>query len=346
MVARPGGESVTAGSPEVTVVIPTHNRASMLGLTLHSVLRQEAVDLEVIVIDDGSNDATGQTVAVVGDGRVRLVRHELPRGVSAARNHGIALARGKWVAFLDDDDLWAPDKLAAQLGAARQQGRRWAYVGEVNVTLDLRILGGAPPPFPEEVVAGSPRANLVPGGCSGVMVHTSMLVGKPFDGTYYHFADWDLWIRLAQRGTPACVRRPLVAYRIHAANASLDTPGMIAELDMIEERYGGPVDRARFYRHVGRVSQRAGRRRQALRYYAQAAARDPRYRWHGFAADLADITQGFLWQARGRVARAAGRPWGGPPPAPRRPDPHRAWKEQARPWLQELAEAGALLHRP
>jgi glycosyltransferase involved in cell wall biosynthesis len=312
---------MTPSIPEVSVVLPTHNRPRLLRLTLDSVLWQEGVDMEVVVVDDGSTDDLRPAVAGLADPRVRLIRHERARGVSAARNRGVAGARGDWIAFVDDDDLWAPDKLLAQLVAARQTGRRWAYTGAVNVTEDLRVLGGAPPASAVEVVRGMRRANLIPGGCSAVIVHRDLLPREPFDGSYRHFADWDLWIRLARLGQPAAVSRPLVGYRVHGTNASLDTAGMVAELDVIERRYGGPVDRARFYRHVARVSQRASRRGAAVHYYLHAAARDRDYRRHGLATDLTEIAQGMRRQAR-----------------PRSGDPaQERWTDQARPWLERLA---------
>jgi glycosyltransferase involved in cell wall biosynthesis len=310
-----------AAVPEVSVVLPTHNRPRLLAMTLCSVLWQEGVDLEVVVVDDGSSVDVRAMVEGLGDARVRLVRHERPLGVSAARNRGVAEARGGWIAFLDDDDVWAPDKLLAQLGAAHAGGHGWAYVGAVNVTEELRVLGGGPPAPADEVVNHLHRANLIPGGCSGVAVRRDLLPVQPFDGSYRHLADWDLWIRLARLGRPAGVGRPLVGYRIHGGNASLDTAGMVAELDVIEQRYGGPVDRARFYRHVARVSQRASRRGAAVRYYLQAAARDREYRRHSLTADLAEIAQGMRRRVRRRSGDAV----------------QEGWIEQARPWLEELA---------
>src|SRR6266508_5738391 len=147
---------------DVTVVIPTHDRCALLALTLRSVLWQRDVELEVVVVDDGSSDDTAAMVAGLGDARVRLVRHPTALGVSAARNRGIAEARGAWVAFLDDDDLWAPDKLARQLQAARGTGRAWAYAGAVSVDHQLRIVGGAPPLPPEQVMQLLPQYNAVP----------------------------------------------------------------------------------------------------------------------------------------------------------------------------------------
>jgi glycosyltransferase involved in cell wall biosynthesis len=122
--------------PEVTVVVPTHDREALLRQTLGSILGQRGVDFEVIVVDDGSSDDTAAAVAGLGDPRVRLVRHGRPLGVAAARNRGIAEAAGAWLAFCDDDDLWAPDKLARQLQAATQTGANWVYTGEVHIDAD------------------------------------------------------------------------------------------------------------------------------------------------------------------------------------------------------------------
>ena len=98
----------------------------MLAMTLRSVLRQQSVDLEVIVVDEASTDDTASMLAAVNDTRVSIIRHDTPHGLSAARNHGAFEARGQWLAFVDDDDLWAPDKLVRQIEAAEQAGRDWA----------------------------------------------------------------------------------------------------------------------------------------------------------------------------------------------------------------------------
>src|SRR5215207_6220217 len=161
--------------PEVSVVIPTRDRGWLLALTLCSVLWQRGVDFEVVVVDDGSKDDTAEVAATFADPRIRLVRHHAPLGVSAARNRGIAAAGGTWVAFLDDDDLWAPDKLASQLQAAHQTGRTWVYTGGVNVDEHLRVLEGGPPPPPEQVMERLGRYNPVPVGASNVLVRADAL---------------------------------------------------------------------------------------------------------------------------------------------------------------------------
>lgn len=316
----------------VSVVVPTRDRWDLLRATLVSVERQQDVEIQVIVVDDGSQRTAGEMLDGL-DGRAVVVRRERSGGVSRARNDGVAAADGEWIAFVDDDDVWAPGKLAAQLAAARRSGAPWACCGSVNVNGALRVLGGAPPLDGRRMVELLPHRNVVPGGCSGVVVHRDALPARPFDTTYRHHADWDLWNRLAQRAPPAVVARPLVGYRIHDSNASLDTVGMEAELDLIEERYGGPVDRATFDRHLARVSQRGSRRWDAVRYYARAAARrDASYGGGAFARDLAGVGVAAWRDALRRLGATPSRTADGVDP----------WRAAAQAWLDDLA--GALDH--
>src|SRR5919106_4226146 len=180
-------------TPHVSVIIPTHDRREMLRLTLRTVLWQAAIDLEAIVVDDGSTDGTIDAVRAIDDARVRCIRHETPQGVSTARNHGIDVARGSWIAFLDDDDLWAPTKLQAQLEAAAAANATWCYTGAVMINDRQRIVGGTPPALPGAVMAELRSSNLVPGGCSGVVVTSDALASAGrFDPRLVNLADWDL----------------------------------------------------------------------------------------------------------------------------------------------------------
>jgi GT2 family glycosyltransferase len=111
----------------VSVVIPTYNRAALLEITLRSILAQSEPPSEIIVVDDGSSDAT-PTVCANQPPSVKYIRQE-NRGLSAARNRGIRLASGNWVALCDSDDCWHPRKLEYQLAALRVAGAAWSITG-------------------------------------------------------------------------------------------------------------------------------------------------------------------------------------------------------------------------
>jgi len=330
-------QPVSSDRPEISVVIPTRNRRRLLQLALASVLDQHGVRLEAIVVDEASTDDTSAMVRSIADPRVHLVRNDVPVGKSAARNRGIAEATGQWVAFLDDDDIWAPDKLLLQLEALRAAGRRWAYTGSINITEEHRIIGGAPPQPPEQVAEALHRVNAVPGGCSSVIVSKEVLPAPAFDGRYRLCEDWDLWIRLARTGPPACVAKPLVGYRVHSGNSSEDTARFLTELEMIENGYGGPVDRVAFYRYLARVSLRMNRQWPALRFYLRAAAHDRgSYLVRGFTPDAIEILRGIA----DRIRRRLGRPRR-PPHQDRAGDPNAVWKEEALAWLEPFVRRHA-----
>ncbi|MFC1603526.1 glycosyltransferase family 2 protein [Planctomycetota bacterium] len=106
----------------VSVIIPTHNRAEMLKRAIRSVLNQTYKNFELIVICDGSKEHTEEVVESFNDPRIRFLKHETARGASAARNTGIRTARGEYIAFLDDDDEWTPNKLEVQVPAIENSG--------------------------------------------------------------------------------------------------------------------------------------------------------------------------------------------------------------------------------
>jgi glycosyltransferase involved in cell wall biosynthesis len=306
--------------PDIAVIIPTRGRSQLLGTTLDCALYQIGVDVEVIVVDDGSTDDTAALLKRHDDGRLRVLRNDTPKGVSAARNRGIVHARSRWIAFLDDDDLWAPDKLSAQLEAAEAAGRGWVYTGDVNVDRDLRVLSGAPPPDPDEVVRSLARYNSIPAGASNVVVRADYLerVGV-FDPDLRRTEDWDLWIRLARDGPPACVRRPLVAYTMHGSGASRNMPKMIQELDLIARRYDISIDRAAHYRWAAWSHLVNGERGAALRYYRRAV----------LVGDLPSL--GRMAVALVSPGAARRRLWR---ELLRQPDS--AWSRQAQEWLDAL----------
>jgi glycosyltransferase involved in cell wall biosynthesis len=255
-------------TPFVSVVIATHNRRELLLRTLHSVLAQKDVGFEVVVVDDGS-DGAAQAVRLLNDRRVLVIRQEQPVAVSVARNIGAKAATGSWIALLDDDDLWSPEKLQRQLNSADATGRTWVYAGAVEIDAGGRLLGGEPPPSSEYLLDTLLERNLMPAGCSNVIIRTKLFqqVGG-FDVELRHLADWDLWLRLARTDVPACVDAPLVAYRQHGSQMTLNTAGIMAEAGVLARRHGTDVNSIR--RWMAWSYLRRGDRRLAARAYADA----------------------------------------------------------------------------
>src|SRR5437763_358148 len=159
-----------ASSPDISIVIPTRDRWSAMRRTLAGALGQEGVNFEVVVVDDASHGAPPESLEELSDPRVRVVSHNSQSGVAAARNTGIAEARGEWIAFLDDDDLWAPTKLRVQLAAAGAAGAVLAYGAAVVVDPVLRVIAAYPAPKVERLLRDLLRVNVMPAGASNVLV--------------------------------------------------------------------------------------------------------------------------------------------------------------------------------
>jgi glycosyltransferase involved in cell wall biosynthesis len=308
---------------DVSVVVPTRNRKQLLAVTLESVLGQLSVGVEVIVVDEASTDGTPEFVATLGDPRITLVRHDEPRGPGAARNHGADRAGGAWIAFVDDDDVWAPEKLARQLAAADDAGAGWAYAGVVNVGPDLSIVSGSPPPTPTFVVGALPRSNPIPGGGSNVVVRRDLLrAAGGFDERLWLCEDWELWARLAQRSAPASAPAPLVGYRVHAVSRSLDVQRILREVALIEGIHGVTVDRGRMHRWFAESYLRLDRRAAAVAEFGRAAIHgDPA----GAFGDLAGLAARRARRSLGRDRPSAGG------------SSDDAWRAAAHGWLHELA---------
>jgi len=315
---------------DVSVVVPTRNRSALLAMTLRSVLRQRDIDFEIIVVDEASTDDTPAVLAALGDSRIRVIHHDSAQGVSVARNRGVAEARAEWVAFLDDDDLWAPNKLTLQLNAARETGASWVYVGHVNINMHHRVTGGAPPLPPSALMEQLPRHNVVPGGCSGVIVSKRALcLAGPFDSRLQPLADWDLWLRLARTGVPACVSQPLVGYRLHGHQMSLAASRAEREFWMLAA-HNAEANPAIFYRYLGWWALRLKNHRHAGRFFVLGGLqRRPEYRPSVVVSDLASLARDVLEHRLGislpRLQRST-----------RISEEDRSWRSEGQVWVDAL----------
>lgn len=198
------------------------------------------MDVEAFVVDDGSTDDTSQFLTELNSPRVRWVRHEVSRGLPAARNAGLAHVSSPWVAFLDDDDLWAPEKLRAQLQAAQADGGSWAASDAVLIDYRFEVLGVHPAPHGLDIEFAILRRNVIPGGGSNVLARTELIraVGG-FDASNFSASleDWDLWIRLARASRLVTVARADVGYFLHQGSMSRNIGRMASGRDAILRKY-------------------------------------------------------------------------------------------------------------
>jgi glycosyltransferase involved in cell wall biosynthesis len=260
-----------------TVVVPTRNRPELLSVGLRSIFAQRDVNLEIIVIDDGSRRVLSHDCPEVRDPRVRVIRNEESRGPAEARNQGIAAAANEWLAFCDDDDLWAPTKLARQLRLLHETNRRWCYSGTVIVDSALRVVGGGRAPEPQWAHEALLSACVIPGSCSSVIVHASALHDAGlFDPTFNQLEDWDLWIRLSRTaGLAASDDYPAVAYRLHGENRTTAAHEALKDFKLIKDRYdpdndAAGRDLALFHRWSAWAPLLGGQRWLAARAYLRA----------------------------------------------------------------------------
>ena len=200
--------------PSVSVVIPTYNRARSLLSTLKTVLAQSFSDFEVIVVDDGSTDNTAQVIASVPDTRVRYLRQPVNQGAAAARNRGMREARGEFVAFLDSDDEWFPEKLARQVARFRTAP---PSVGLLYTGVETVHDDGARS-VQKATVRGYAYAkmlcrNVIHGGGSNVMIRRSVVaVAGFFNETLPAIEDYEYWLRISRFFEIDCDENPLVRY--------------------------------------------------------------------------------------------------------------------------------------
>ncbi len=233
-------------NPKVSVIIPTYDRAAKVQRAIESVLIQTSTDLEVIVVDDGSSDGTGQVLAEKFGDRIRYYAQS-NQGVSVARNRGIEEARGEWIAFLDSDDLWEKNKLELQFEAferfSHQCGACYTDTQLFNhpETRTLFQLAEMNYAHKGSIGVNSEVLRLLvrPGG-AGMVVHLSSLLARSdvvrrtggFDPKLLYSQDSEFMFRLALRTGFCFVNRPLV--RFDRSPVETRHVGVSADWDKVE----------------------------------------------------------------------------------------------------------------
>jgi len=217
-------------NPEVSVIIPTYNRRVMVREAIDSVLAQTAVAFELIVVDDGSSDGTGEDLARLSAEYAKTIRIEriANRGPAAARNRGVAIARAPLIAFLDSDDLWSPTKLERQVAFMRlnpgceisQTNETWIRNGRrVNPGMRHRKRAG-------NFFVESLRTCLVSPSAVLMQMRLFDSIGG-FDEDMTAAEDYDLWLRILIDHEVGLLDEPLVTRRAgHPDQLSAATPAI------------------------------------------------------------------------------------------------------------------------
>jgi len=202
-------------NPLVSIVIPSYNRGYCLEACLRSALQQSYKNIEIIVVDDASRDDTKSRVMAMADPRLHYVAHKHNRGGGAARNTGIHHASGEYIAFLDSDDRWAPDKLEKQMTGllAQGDGVGFSYTWLLCVDADDQELMRVSQEFDGDCRRQILVSNFV-GTFSNVLIRRDLLVQVGWlDEEMKSCQDWDMFIRLLAVTQVHCLREYVVYYR-------------------------------------------------------------------------------------------------------------------------------------
>jgi glycosyltransferase involved in cell wall biosynthesis len=307
---------------DVSVVLPTRNRAGRIARAVESVIAQTFRGWELIIVDDASTDGTPDAIASLAarDPRIRSERMESPAGAAVARNRGIALARGRFVAFLDDDAYWEPEKLRLQMARLDAEGPE---VGVCYCRFVYRDAAG------KECVVGSPaaegaspraallRENFI--DTSVVVVRTELIhrVGG-FDERLPRLQDWDLWLRLAEVTRFAFLDDTLVTTEFSAGGISTRSDALVAACSHLDAKLGarlGRRERALWTCTLGHTLMTGGAPHWGRAFLWRAALRHPGSLRRLSLAALSTLGEGpynalvrlRLRMARSRSAHAASR---------------------------------------
>ena len=229
--------------PLVSIIMPTFNRYNPLKRAIQSVITQTFSDYELIVIDDASAVSPFSLTTEFKDDRIKFIRHSQNRGGAAARNTGIIASKGKYIAFLDSDDEWVPEKLAHQIKRleAESQNVGAHYCGYESISFEGAVLGRCLP-IPSEKFNHRLYAENIIGPLSGVVVRRKALNDcGMFDESLPSCQDWDLYIRIAQKFV--FVFSPLVLFKYHISKNSI-TKNFLAKADghnIILKKYGEQI---------------------------------------------------------------------------------------------------------
>lgn len=230
-----------SSSPVVSVVIPAYNRAHLISRAIASVLNQTYQDFEIIVVDDASSDNIEEIVNSLDDERIRYIRHATNKGAGAARNSGITAAQGIYIALLDSDDEWFPEKLEKQVDRFDLSGEKTGvvYNGHLIVAENTNeIIARNFPTVRGNVYIHALRYCLVGGGSTAMVKRECFQKAGLFDERLPSLEDWELWIRIAKICEFDFIPDILTKRYIHGQQLTTTLKGKIkARREIIKKHY-------------------------------------------------------------------------------------------------------------
>jgi glycosyltransferase involved in cell wall biosynthesis len=265
-------------SPQVSIVMPTYNRARLIARAINSILEQNYVNFEIIVIDDCSTDDTARVIAGFNDSRIKYIYLSQHKGAAFARNEGLKIAFGELIAFCDTDDLWVKDKLTKQvqvlLNAPEDIGLVYSAVWKVSGR--RKVL------FPDKNLMRKRSGDVHKHLLFGNFVTIHVLIRKQclervgmFDEKLPRLQDWDLWLRLSKKYKFFYLNEPLATVFKTADAISEQSACLAAGLEIIINKFlkefsAYPNLLAKYYYSLGRGFYKNGQKNKSQEYLEKA----------------------------------------------------------------------------
>jgi glycosyltransferase involved in cell wall biosynthesis len=295
-----------ANMPTISVVIPVYNGETTIAETIQSVLNQSFVDTEVIVINDGSQDATLEIVSRIKDLRLKVFSYP-NAGLAASRNRGTSHSVGEFISFIDADDLWTPDKLETQLRALQENPQAavaysWTnYIDELGQVLNrgsyMTVNGNV---YPKLLLV-----DFIASGSNCLIRRQALTEVGGFDESLTAAEDWDMWLRLAVRYPFVGVPSAQVLYRISTNSMSSNVYRQeIESLQVIEKAFAQSPDSLAYLKPLALANLYKSLTLRALERLSgrQGSITAARYLWYSFRTDRSLLRARVIWKVLFKIA--------------------------------------------
>ncbi|MFB2977307.1 glycosyltransferase [Microseira sp. BLCC-F43] len=292
--------------PVISVVIPVYNGEKTIKQTIESVLNQTFTDFELIIINDGSQDGTLDIISKIQDERIKVFSYP-NAGVNVSRNRGFKLAAGEFITFLDDDDLWTPDKLEAQYKALLNNPQAGVAISWTDwIDESGKIIGrGGYVSWEGDALARMLLNDFVESGSNALIRKQALIEVGGFDESLTHAEDWDMWLRLAARYHYTTVPKVQILYRIAANSVSSNVVKMEqGSLQVLERAYANAPESIQHLKQVSLANRYKYLTYKALegapvRYKGLLALR---FLWLAIQYDPVLLQRRIIWKVLFRIA--------------------------------------------